>query len=320
MRILLLPLASTLILAGTAVAQTPPAKAVNYGNGTVLNQSSTQGTIPMPRHLTYYTAARTRGYFFQAPVAFAVTGLQVPDILKKGYQTVALYRLQAAPPAYSKTVNVKPLFFKRWAKSGSYIPVVPPVIFNKGDYFVVLGAASANNSQVMTNDYGPAKPQVQVGGKTVTLYRCGMQASIAASSGPGANGVGPLWSEVSASISRVMANILVFQTPFPRLDTTAPPVLGTTAKLQLTANIPSTTLGLVLLGLGRAKISTPLGTLLIGSPILTGMTVASGSGSLSLPIPKNPVLAGGMVNFQGFAVALPANFGTSNGVEWVLGY
>ncbi len=316
----LLPIFSTLLLAGMASAQTPPAKAVNYGTGSVMNQSSTKGTIPMPSHVTYYTSARTRGYFFKAPVAFAVIGLQVPDLLKKGYQNVALYRLQAAPPAWSKTVNVKPLYFKKWAKSGSYLPVLPPVIYNKGDYFAVLGAASAKNSKVMSNDYGPRKPQVQVGGKTVTLFRCGMQYSIAASSGPGANGVGPMWSEVNGPIARVMANIIVFKTPFPRLDTTAKPVLGTTAKLQLTANVPSTTVGVVILGLGRTKIPTPLGTLLVGSPILFGTAVPTGSGIVSLPIPKDPALAGGMVNFQGFAVALPTNFGASNGVEWTLGY
>ena len=314
-----LPLIPTLLLAGMAVSQTPPAKAVNYGTGSVMNQSSAQGTIPMPNHVTYYTSTRTRGYFFQAPVAFAVTGLQVPDLQKLGYQNVALYRLQAAPPAYSKTLNVKPLFFKKWAKSGSFLPVIPPVFFNKGDFFAVLGAASSNNSTTMSNDYGPAKPQVSVGGKSVTLFRCGMQYSIAASSGPGANGIGPMWSEVAGSITRVMAKILVFKIPFPRLDTKAKPVLGTTAKLQLTANVPSTTVGVVIMGIGRTKIPTPLGTLLVGSPILLGTTVPTGSGTVSFPIPKNPTLAGGMVNFQGFAVALPSNFGASNGVEWILG-
>lgn len=305
------------LAAGLAAAQTPTALAENYGIGSVQVNSSTPGAIAMPAGPTVYTG-NTRGYFFTAPCAFLVTGLQVPDLNSLGYQNVALYRLQAAPPAYSGTIMVTPVFFQRWAPSNTFVPVLPPVAFNKGDVFAVLGACSANNATSMVNAYSSAQPSVDVGGTMTTLYRCGMQFSIAAASGNGANGIGPMWSEIAGSIAQVAVNIVVYQTPFPRLDTSALPVLGTKAQLDLTANIPSTTVGLVALGVGRVNYPTALGPILAGLPWFATFSVPGGTGPLVFGIPNNSALLGGLVNWQGFAIT-PANFGTSNGVEWRLG-
>ncbi len=54
--------------------------------------------IAMSNYARTFTSTLTRGMYFQAPVDFKVTGVQVPDETSKGKQVVAIYRTSAAPP------------------------------------------------------------------------------------------------------------------------------------------------------------------------------------------------------------------------------
>ena len=67
--------------------------------------------IPMSKFSSTFSAIASRGYFFQAPTALILTHAQVPDEAKRGKQIIAVYKLSAAPPAYSATVHVTPVAY-----------------------------------------------------------------------------------------------------------------------------------------------------------------------------------------------------------------
>ena len=71
-----------------------------------LSAVSLAAQIPMSDFVrTYSYASHTRGFFFQAPVNFIVTGLQVPDETNAGVQSVAIYRTSADPTTLPLSVS-----------------------------------------------------------------------------------------------------------------------------------------------------------------------------------------------------------------------
>ncbi len=109
--------------------------------------------------------------------------------------------------------------------------------------------------------------------------------------------------------------------------TTNRPAIGTTLNFQIHDAPANALLGAILLG--SAQTSTPLdplgmyGCTLLTSADLASATVALPAGTFSLPIPNNPVLAGGILYSQGAIAAFGINpFGVAltNGVELDLGF
>ena len=300
------------LLTGLAAGQCN-AKAVDYGKGS--SKIFTNASIPLPKYLQTYISSSTRGFFFQAPVKFVALGLQVPDEKKVGFQHVALYRFKTEPPAYPKTIPGVPVFYKEKVPSNKVIRILPPVVFNKGDWVVVIGACSTTATSKLYNSYGPSGGfSSNVLGNPVTLYRCGMQANLVANKGKY-----NIWSEKKYNVCRIRLFVGGQVAPVPALTTTAKPVLGTTGKLQLTPKNPSPTAGLVVLGRGRAAIPTPFGTLLAPPPFFLGFVTPGAGGSINLPIPKNnALLCAGPLNFQGFMI-FPQGVTMTNGTEWFLG-
>ena len=99
-----------------------------------------------------FSSTLTRGYYFQVPAKIAamiVTHAVVPDEKRTAgnKQIVAIYRLKAAPPAWSATVAVTPVFYKDGVDPNTPIPVVDqsnnnaPLIYRSGEWFVMVGGS-----------------------------------------------------------------------------------------------------------------------------------------------------------------------------------
>ena len=154
---------------------------------------------PLPAFGRTYTGS-TRGFYCQAPADFFVHGLRVPDESSKGFQYVALMRNPTAPPAFSGTVSLTPDFLETTGKAPSANIVPCKVAFKKGEHLIVIGgcAASAGGASNSYAGLSGGQPATILGAAT-TLYRGGVQASIAtATAGPYA-----IWSEVTGPIARV---------------------------------------------------------------------------------------------------------------------
>jgi hypothetical protein len=173
------------------------------------------GQIPLPAFGNTFTASLTRGYWFQAPVPFVITGLQVPNEAGQPFQVVEVINLGAAPPAFPGTVVGTQLFYDNTTAGGSLIPCAIPIA--AGDFIGVLGACTATvggatsyNSYAATS--GPFTSSIL--GNPVTLTRFGTQSGI------GANGGNqPCWQEAAFQISRVEmyvapASGFAFATPY----------------------------------------------------------------------------------------------------------
>jgi hypothetical protein len=274
---------------------------------------------------TFSSTTATRGYFFQAPTMFVVTGLQVPDEMNVGSQVVALYKMSAAPPQYSASVPVTPVFFAA-VTNGDVIPVVPPVVFQQGDWVGVLGAAGAANS-TLRNSYGAGNYPSRVLGTPVTLLRFLMQANIGNNSG-----VGNVSAEGTASIARVRMfvggqgaavtygtgtgnNTLAVSDPLP-------PSLGFNGEFRVRAGAATNLGGVLLVGGSRASVPTPWGTLLVNVPFLATVTLPGPVPVTGLPItvaiPNDPSLAGVVLTFQA-GIADTAGVALTNGLQWTVG-
>jgi peptidase C25-like protein len=152
--------------------------------------------IALPAFGRTYSGSMTRGLYCRAPCDFTVVGLRVPDEASHGKQNVCLYKHTSAPPAYSGTVALTPLFSKFGEPSASIIPC--SISFKTGDYLIAIGAcgdaSGLKNSYAATT--GPFLSSVL--GQPTSLYRCGIQANICTLAAPH-----PVWSENAGSVSRV---------------------------------------------------------------------------------------------------------------------
>jgi hypothetical protein len=134
-----------------------------------LSLSQTQMLIP-PQSGTY--SGEVRGFWFQAPAAFIITGLQVPTDANSGSQSIALLRFTAIPPTYTSTTNdFQTLFLTQNNANSGILPV--NIQINAGDYIGVLGCRGGITS------YGQASYTSNINGLPVTLARLGMQYPLA---------------------------------------------------------------------------------------------------------------------------------------------
>ncbi len=230
--------------------------------------STSVAQIPMSKYVRTFTGNVTRGYFFQAPVDFTVTELQVPDELNKGSYCVALYKLTAAPPPYSGTVPAKPTFyaFVKDVHSCAKVPAAAGA-FKKGEFCCVLGGGGTEFG-ALSNSYGANgganNPSAILGTPiAVGLQRCGMQINI----GP-TKGDGLMWSEVNGPIARVKMTVATgagscdFCPPSNgsaelQVCATNPTIIGKEMKLEMKSGATSNTGALIAFGLLRVNVVLP---------------------------------------------------------------
>ncbi|MHC4812142.1 MAG: hypothetical protein ACYTGW_11155 [Planctomycetota bacterium] len=286
--------------------------------------------IPLPKYLNTFSASATRGFYFKTPVGFVLTHAQVPDEKNAGKQMVAIYKLTAAPPAFSQTVNVTPLFFKTGVDSKQLIQVIPPLVFKKDDFVAVLGACGPNTGTVH-NSYGSGYYPSFILGQPITLSRCLIQSNLAAVSGKGG-----MSSEGAGSIARVRLFVAghgravqygngtgLGSIPAPTLlpSDPLPPSINKQAEMFLIPGTASNTGGILAIGILRSNIPTGIGTLL-NSPFLTTMGVAgpipTAGSSLKFAVPNDNNLLGFRVTFQA-AVGVTGGLTLTNGLEWTAG-
>lgn len=166
----------------------------------LLLSASAVAQIPLPAFGNTFTSTLTRGFWFQAPVGFTITGLQVPNEANQSFQVVEVIDLGGAPPpAYPGTVVGTQLFYDNTTAAGNIIPcaiAIPP-----GAYIGILGACTSSpTSGTSYNSYaatsGPFTSSIL--GNSVTLTRFGTQSGIAANGGNQ-----PCWQEAAGQLSRV---------------------------------------------------------------------------------------------------------------------
>ncbi len=284
--------------------------------------------IPMPSYVRTFTSTMSRGYYFQAPMPFVITHVQVPDETKQGLQFVGIYKLPSAPPPYSQTIPATPAFYSSGVKSDKIIPVLPPVVFKKDEWVAVLGTCGMSGSGSQGNSYGTAAFAGRILGMPIVMNRCGMQQLLDPT-----KGVGPMWSENAGPISRVICWVAGqgatahygtgSGAPAPslmRLDPN-PPSIGFTAGLTAKAGTATNKGGAWVIGLQRASVKIPgIGTILT-MPIAVTIPVtaipALGT-SLTLKVPNNKQFINAKIPMQ-LAVLEGYGLGLSNGAEWTIG-
>lgn len=289
------------------------------------------GIIPMPGFgSTYSSATSTRGVWFQTPVRFSIVSLQVPDESAHGLQNVAVYRLAGAPPAYSASATGGLEFLQIGVPSSQTIPCALSFDANE---FVGLIAACGDSTTMRTSYATPAGPfNSSILGQPVVLTRLLTQTNLVTTMG-----TAPYSSEATGNIGRVNIGIsscvgLAYGTgtpsgagpQAPSLQTTALPFIGQNAQLTID-NGDTNALGLLALGIGRANVPTPVGTILVGNIGATflvngGVPMNAGQYTFNVPVPNNPSLNGvGPFTWQNINLLIGTNMvAMSNGQEWWL--
>ncbi len=159
---------------------------VSYANAGPSNYDT---IIGLPNHSSVFSG-NVRGYWFQAPVDFYITGARVPTDAATGAQSIAIVKFNnGAPPLWSTTTNDFQLL-DYWVNETADTLFTCHSI-NAGDYIGVLGWRGNSNS------YAGAPYTSSIAGNPVTLTRLGMQYDL--------NTTSPqdLFQESGGSLSRV---------------------------------------------------------------------------------------------------------------------
>ncbi|MGK0350840.1 MAG: PKD repeat protein [Planctomycetota bacterium] len=200
---------SGLALASVAAAQTP---------------------IAMPAFNNTYTASQTRGFWFQAPVACVITGLEVPNEAALAFQVVEVLDLGAVAPTGTVT-PVAQLFYDNTSAAGTQLTT--SILLTAGNWYGILGACNPTQGDTShSNSYGAtAAFSTTILGNTVPLTR--LTAGAIASTG-GAPTVG---IATSGQIARVLVDIVPATGVFAGFSATP-----TSGSSPLTVNFTDATL------------------------------------------------------------------------------
>lgn len=136
-------------------------------------------------------SGNVRGYWFQAPTNFTVTGLRVPEDASTADQSIEIVRFNSGPPPeFSATTNdfVSLGYWTGVAGSGMVTCNIP---VSTGDYIGIYGYRGT------TNSYGTGSFSTTIDGLPVTLYRSGMQFPLTTQQ------MHDIWSEVGGVIGRI---------------------------------------------------------------------------------------------------------------------
>eukprot|EP01084_Bolivina_argentea_P053614 98426_1 len=125
-------------------------------------------TLQLPPQYTTY-GSNVRGYYFQAPTTFAITGLTIPKDASTGLSTAAIVRFNSGPPpVYSANTNDFTQLGYWKARSENTISTGCICIEN-GQHIGILGYRGVKNS------YGKTPYTTTINGHSVALTRMGMQ-------------------------------------------------------------------------------------------------------------------------------------------------
>ncbi len=182
---------STPVLRGSALVRTALlAAALTLAALAPSAPAVAQTLLPIPAYTSAYSGS-IRGYWFQAPVSFMITGVRVPTDIGTAAQSIQIVKLAAPPPAYAaSTTNYITLGL--WTNVATTTVIPCQILINSGDIIAIFGVRGTN-----TNSYAtPTGPFVSnVLGVPMTLTRILYQgASIP---------VIDISEEVSGNIARV---------------------------------------------------------------------------------------------------------------------
>jgi hypothetical protein len=160
--------------------------------------------IPLPAfERTFSASSLTRGFWFQAPTAFIIDALQVPDEVQHGLQNVEVFRLPGPAPQFAASTTGTSLF--RAIGVSSAAPIATNILINAGDYIGILGATG--DASIMHNSYAAAGPFItDILGNPVRIARFLTQANLV-------TGAAGLSGEDGGPIARV--NVSVRAVPEP---------------------------------------------------------------------------------------------------------
>ena len=152
--------------------------------------------MPLPAHGSTYTASQTRGYWFQAPTSFTITGLRVPTDVGTGDQWIQVIRTTAAPPAYSASTTGTTLAYIQGVAGTATVAV--NIAVSSGDFICILGGRAASATTLSMSYATPTGPyNTTIASLSTTITRLVYQASIQSAQ------AGSISSESTGSLARV---------------------------------------------------------------------------------------------------------------------
>ena len=100
--------------------------------------SPAQQQVAIPAFSSTLADQFARGFFFQAPSSFLITGIRVPDESQQGVQSVEIDRIECFPPPFPGTAQASQLFHASNQPSANIVPCC--ILVQTGDFIGVLGA------------------------------------------------------------------------------------------------------------------------------------------------------------------------------------
>ncbi len=135
----------------------------------------------------------TRGYWFQAPVAFTIKGLRVPTDVGTLVQNIQVVRFNSGAPTTSPTTDFTTLHLSQNVPGTNWIAVTIPI--QAGQWIGVLGA---RGTTTMNNSYGTSTTyNTFILSHAVTIGRMYYQGNLYSTP------AGPLAIENSGTYSRI---------------------------------------------------------------------------------------------------------------------
>lgn len=188
---------------------------------TICSDTAVESLMGIPPHGSNFSGNQ-RGYWFQAPADFVITGLRVPTDANAGAQTVEVIKFTSGPPPnWSATTNA---FVSLGYWDNSSLDTIPTCIaVSSGDYIGIYGSRQGVNS------YATGNYSTTIAGLPVTLGRTGMQMALSG------NQMQNVFAEPSGSISRTEMIYTTdgFDTTMTQVDVTVPK----SYEVNLTPNI-----------------------------------------------------------------------------------
>lgn len=190
-------------------------------------QINGQGTVmPLGPQAAQFSSM-VRGYYFTAPTDFVICSLYVADDASTAAQSIEVVRFNnGTPPAFAGTTNdFVSLFYQ--ANFAPNTPIACNIQVNAGEIIGIYGARGGGQ----VNSYNGIQHNTTIDGFPVTLFRSGMQASLA--TGQMAN----IWSENNGRIGRVfMTYNCCTPSIAPTSVTAFPATVSCNASTSLTLN------------------------------------------------------------------------------------
>jgi PKD repeat protein len=293
----------------------PAATATQFGLGSTIPLVPGPMQLPQQARVSI-SPSKTYGYFFQAPAAMTLTGFEAPNTYNRPEQSIWAFVFPAKPKGSDYITASETRFFGR-GPANTVLTPSSPIAIPKDSWVGILGATHSSTSTSMDNSLSElaTSHSTTLLGLPVTLSYASHPASLVNANGTGLVSTGT--GEIGLVQLHVQGNPLL-----GHLKTSGIPSFGSTPKLELDPGFGAVDAGLVLMTLQPlpSGAPTPYGKLLVLPPFLMTFVVPGGTGQIPLPIPVQKSLAGGHIYFQSVYFDLQNNiFGTSNGVDWMLG-